>query len=86
MNAYKGYPCPCCGYLTMDGSEPGSFDICHVCNWEDDDVQFNNINFTGGANEESLKQARDNFKKFGASSLRYILVHVKRWIGLSSIV
>ena len=71
-NEYKGYPCPCCGFLTMDGPEAGSFDICPVCNWEDDDVQFNNINFTGGANEESLNQARENFKKFGASSLRFI--------------
>lgn len=58
---YKGYPWPCCGYLTMDNSEPGSFDICPVCSWKDDDVQFNNINYAGGANEESLKEARDNF-------------------------
>ncbi|MBO0846033.1 MAG: hypothetical protein J2P22_11530 [Nocardioides sp.] len=29
------YPCPCCGYLVFD-EEPGSYDICAVCGWEDD--------------------------------------------------
>ena len=29
------YPCPCCGYL-MFNEEPGSYDICEVCGWEDD--------------------------------------------------
>src|SRR3954447_19194782 len=27
--------CPCCGYYTLDSR--GSFDICQVCWWEDDD-------------------------------------------------
>lgn len=29
------YPCPCCGYLVFD-EEPGSYDNCPVCGWEDD--------------------------------------------------
>lgn len=60
------YPCPCCGYLTLSEEPPGSFDICPICKWEDDDVQFNNINFRGGANLNSLREARINFKKIGA--------------------
>ncbi len=68
----KYYPCPCCGYLTITEKSPGTFEICPVCNWEDDDVQYNNIDFEGGANDESLRQARHNFKKFGSSSLRFI--------------
>ena len=73
MNENKSYPypCPCCGYLTMS-DEPGSFDVCPVCNWEDDYVQYYNIDWEGGANKESLRQARENFKEFGASSLRFI--------------
>ena len=48
------------------------FEICPVCNWEDDDVQFNNPDFRGGANKESLNEARENYKKFGAASKKYI--------------
>ena len=68
----NGYPCACCGFLTISDPEPGTFEICPVCYWEDDCVQFNNINFEGGANEESLKEARQNFKFFGVSSLKFL--------------
>lgn len=68
----KGYPCPCCGFLTLSESTHETFEICPVCNWEDDDVQFNNPNFFGGANLESLNEARKNYKQFGASSMKYI--------------
>ncbi len=64
----QGYPCPCCGYLTRSEELSGTFEICPVCNWEDDDVQFNDPTFKGGANEMSLLEARENFKKFGAKS------------------
>ncbi len=62
------YPCPCCDHLTLDGEPPGTFEVCPVCHWEDDEVQYNDPSFEGGANEESLEQARANFGKIGASS------------------
>lgn len=62
------FPCPCCGYLTLDQKPPGTFLICDVCNWEDDNVQYENPSFEGGANKESLNQARVNFRTLGASS------------------
>lgn len=68
----KKFSCPCCGYLTLSELPPGTFEICPVCNWEDDDVQFNDINFKGGANEESLREARQNFKKYNVSSLKFL--------------
>ncbi|HEY4831821.1 MAG TPA: CPCC family cysteine-rich protein [Waddliaceae bacterium] len=68
----KGYPCPCCGFLTLSENTHETFEICPVCNWEDDDVQFNNPDFRGGANEASLNEARENYKKFGAASKKYI--------------
>jgi hypothetical protein len=68
----KGYPCSCCGFLTMPESEPGTFEICPVCFWEDDDFQLNNPEFFGGANKESLIQAQKNFKEFGASSKEFL--------------
>lgn len=72
MNVEKGYPCACCGFLTMGEPEAGSFDICPVCYWEDDNVQFADINYRGGANDESLSEARDNYKKIGVYSLQYL--------------
>ncbi|WP_041018825.1 CPCC family cysteine-rich protein [Criblamydia sequanensis] len=62
------FACPCCGYLTLSDPPPGTFEICDVCRWEDDDFQFNHPNYEGGANEESLNKAKINFLKFGASS------------------
>ena len=58
----------------MTRSEPdyGTFEICPICNWEDDYVQYNDLNFKGGANKESLNEARENYKKFGASAQKYI--------------
>jgi len=56
----------------MSDDQPGSFEICPICFWEDDGVQFDNIDFKGGANVECLKEARQNFKKFGASSLVFL--------------
>ena len=73
----KKYKCPCCGYLTMPRKPPGTFDICPVCFWEDDPIQFQDINYVGGANKPSLKQARENFLKFGACEQRSVK-HVRR--------
>ena len=67
MNLKKKYRCPCCGYFTLE-DEPGHFDICPVCRWEDDGVQSDDPNYGGGANTMSLNEARENFKKFGAKS------------------
>ena len=66
----KSYPCPCCGFLTMTGPIRDTFDICPICGWEDDDVQYNDPDFSGGANKESLNQARENYGKFGAKNKR----------------
>lgn len=60
------YACPCCGFLTLREKPPGSFVICPVCFWEDDDVQFNNPTYAGGANQVSLEEARKNFIEHGA--------------------
>ena len=63
------YPCPCCGYLTYHTPPTGQFDICPVCFWEDNTVQSKEPDFDGGANDMSLNEARENFKKFGAKSI-----------------
>ena len=66
------YICRCCGYRTLEEEPNGSYEICPVCFWEDDEVQSNDENLRGGANIPSLKEARENFKKFGACEQRCI--------------
>ena len=56
------FRCPCCGNMTLD-DEPGHFDICDVCGWEDDNIQRDDPDFWGGANDMSLNQAREAFKQ-----------------------
>jgi hypothetical protein len=52
------YPCPCCEQPTLEEPPPGTYDICGICGWEDDPLQFSEVDFRGGANQESLRQAR----------------------------
>lgn len=66
------YKCPCCGYKTL--GERGGFEICPVCFWEDDGQDEADADVVrGGPNGSlSLSQARNNFKRFGASEERHI--------------
>ena len=47
--------CPACGFKTIEGTFYGSYGICDVCDWEDDQVQLSNPNMGGGANSLSLE-------------------------------
>lgn len=58
MTTEQLYPCPSCGFLVF-GEPPGSYEICPVCNWEDDCVQLASPGMRGGANKESLKEYQD---------------------------
>jgi hypothetical protein len=55
--------CPVCGFLTFDGHEYGSYEICEICNWEDDAVQLANLASEGGANKGSLLDEQDKILK-----------------------
>ncbi|TCI31547.1 hypothetical protein EVJ33_00260 [Exiguobacterium sp. SL-10] len=65
------YTCPCCGYKTLNEEPPGTYDICGICFWEDDGVQFNDPDYEGGANTVSLRQAQQNYARFGVSELLF---------------
>ena len=56
--------------------EPGSYDICSICFWEDDIVQLRWPDMAGGANRVSLIAAQENFIKLGVSEAR-LLKHVR---------
>lgn len=68
----KKYKCECCGYYTLKEKPPNTYEICPVCFWEEDYVQNNDPEFSGGANDESLNQARKNYVSFGAVEKRLI--------------
>lgn len=53
--------CPCCKKYKFD--EAGKFEICPICNWEDDPSQRKNPTMPGGANKLSLYQAIEEYKK-----------------------
>jgi hypothetical protein len=65
------YACPCCGYKTLAEKPPGTYDICPVCFWEDDQIQYADPDYEGGANVASLRQAQRNFLAFGISEVRF---------------
>lgn len=61
----KKYTCPCCGYITLD--EICSYDICHICSWEDDWTNRDDPSYKDGPNAPtSLWEAQRNFMDFGA--------------------
>lgn len=59
----KKFPCECCGFLTYSYDPKGTFDICDICFWQQDDVQEEDPTYRGGANAECLEEAQERFKK-----------------------
>ena len=55
------HTCPCCGFKTLEENPPNTYEICSLCDWEDDGIQFNNPDYEGGANNESLREAQHEF-------------------------
>jgi hypothetical protein len=62
----SAFACPCCGFLTLCEGGGGTFEICPICYWEDDDLQNRDPSYPGGANTLSLREARANFLRYGA--------------------
>jgi hypothetical protein len=52
----KMLDCPCCGAQTL--TMRGVFEICRRCGWEDDPSQAADPEARGGANAQSLNEAR----------------------------
>lgn len=53
------FACPCCGNKSF--SEVNAYEICDFCGWEDDPIQRSDPEFEGGANIQSLSQARERW-------------------------
>jgi hypothetical protein len=67
------YACPCCDCYTLDEPPPGTFALCPVCWWEDDNIQFADPDYRGGANKDSLREARESYRRIGVSKERHRL-------------
>lgn len=67
------FPCACCDMLTLsEVVGRGTHHTCPVCSWEDDGVQFDDLDYEGGANRPSLRQARANYARVGSSQERFV--------------
>ena len=53
--------CVCCGQLTL--LQGAMHEICEVCGWEDDEIQNEDPDYRGGANDVSLNEARKQFQQ-----------------------
>lgn len=69
-DAMERFPCPCCGHRTLN-EPPGSFEICAVCFWEDDQIQPRWLDRSGGANLVCLIEAQKRFVAYGAVETRF---------------
>nr|WP_062294222.1 CPCC family cysteine-rich protein [Demequina phytophila] len=58
------FPCPCCGHRVLD--EPGLYELCPVCFWEDDPDQLRWPWSSDGANGVSLLHAQRSYVEWGA--------------------
>ncbi|MEO1166524.1 MAG: CPCC family cysteine-rich protein [Chloroflexota bacterium] len=65
--------CPCCDYMTLP--ERKMYIICRVCFWEDDGTDIDTLDKPNWVNHMTLREARANFREFGASR-RDLIPHV----------
>ena len=56
--------CPCCDFISL--AERGNYLICKVCFWEDNGQDIDELDEHSGPNHITLREARSNFKEFGA--------------------
>ena len=68
----KRLQCPCCGYYTNDDDADWICHICEVCFWQYDEVAHDKPDTLKGANDVTLNEARENYKKFGVCKTRHI--------------
>ena len=56
MMSSKEIKCPCCGKKLVS-----EYEICTVCNWENDPIQLEHPDTRRGANKMTLVEARKAF-------------------------
>ena len=66
--------CACRDHFSLD---EGDWEICLVCFWEDDGLEFSEPDEESGPNHITLRQARANFAAFDACDRRLLPNFVK---------
>lgn len=61
MTTNENKKCACCGEFSLPKNS--IFEICPVCNWQDDELQNENPAYKGGANQMSLNEAKEQFER-----------------------
>ncbi len=57
--------CPCCDFISLP--ERCNYLICPICFWEDDGQDIDELDEPSGPNHGiTLREGRENFKRFGA--------------------
>ena len=64
MEVQQMIKCPVCSRYEFEADN--DFDVCDVCGWENDGVQFDDPDYRGGANRVSLNEARVKWQKLNA--------------------
>lgn len=57
------YFCPCCGYKSLEEEPPGTYLVCPICFWTDDEST---------KDIHDLRLAQLNFVSLGASDSRWL--------------
>jgi len=55
------FKCACCEQNTLEIED--FYEVCPVCGWEDDSSQNETPDMAGGANQMSLNEAKEAYKK-----------------------
>lgn len=53
-------------FYTFEHRPNETYDICEICFWEDDPIQWDDPNYEGRTNNIALLRARENFLQIGA--------------------
>ena len=61
------FKCPVCAEYEFEYN--GDDEICGICGWQNDIVQNNDPDFWGGANDESLNEAKAEWEAKNKSGM-----------------
>ena len=63
----RRFACPCCERPTLTRAPDNTHERCPVCGWVDHAPQLHDADEERGPNPVTLNQARENFRRLGAS-------------------